>query len=85
MLVHKSKELFETLVLKILRRFLSKKFGSNLKITSECLVKVTITTTIRIKLEVAADLGSLFFFCLFFTLSCFSFFLPLFAYGVLRA
>lgn len=67
MLVNKSKELFDTSVLQILRRFLSKKFRSNLKITSECLAKIITTTTIRIQLEVAADFGSLFFFFYFIT------------------
>lgn len=82
MLVNKSKWAFFHSTLqycRCLRRFLSgknkktkkqKKFRSNFwKITSErffFFFKVTITTTIRIQLEVAADLGSLFFSVFFF-------------------
>lgn len=65
MLVNKSKELFANFSTADFE-MMSLLLKSNLKITSDYLAKIMTTTTFRIKLEVAADLGSLFGFLFFF-------------------
>lgn len=61
MLVNKCEELFHISGRNTKPRFLFFKNKQNkksyLKVTAECLIKVTITSTFRLKLEVAADLG----------------------------